>query len=319
MIHIYIPYTERFFAVNFGLFLLTKKHPEWFKYETIIESAYGSFPHCIWNGGRTLHGDKVSEEIVASTVDLYNSVGIKFRLTFTNSFVTDEHLNDEYANMILDIASESGINEVLVNNDLIRNYIENKYPGKFEFIQSVTKCDRDVNSINEACQNYKLVVIDYRDGRDDDFLNHIKDKNKAEIMLNDICNFYCTQRLEHHKDVQRFILADSDMDKARELGFVGIDCPYKFIHYAGKANLDEFKEFIEDDKLGTLTRERFEQVYDLGFRHFKIVGRDFDAYVLALTYAYYLAKDEYKKDLLQELLSKKLEEVFVELKDYYLD
>lgn len=319
MINIYIPYTSRFLAVNMNLFLLTKKHPEWFQYETNIASAYGSFAHCIWNGGRTLHGDKVTEDDVYNTMTLYNSLGIRFRLTFTNSFVTEEHLNDEYANMILDVASESGINEVLVNNDIIENYIKNKYPGKFEFIQSVTKCVRDIDIINEDCKKYKLVVIDYRDGRDDNFLKQILDKNSAEIMLNDICNFYCTQRLEHHKDVQRFILADSDIDKAREIGFVGINCPYKWIHYSGKASIKEFTEFIESDKLGTLTRERFEQVYDLGFRHFKFVGRDFDAYVLALTYAYYLSKDEYKQEFLMGILNKPLTETLEELEDYYLD
>lgn len=317
MINLYIPYTPRFLAINMNLFLLTKKHPEWFEYEANIESVYGSFPHCIWNGGRTLSGEIMTDELIDSTFILYNSLGIRFRLTFTNSFVTNEHLDNEYANKILDIASKSGINEVLVNNDIIENYIKKKYPDKFEFIQSVTKCDRNIDSINSACEKYKLVVIDYRDGRNDNFLNNIKNKDKAEIMLNDVCNFYCKQRLEHHKDVQRIIVTDYDLDKAKSIGYKGITCPYK-IHYAGKISLDEFTKFNEEDRVGSLTKERFKEVHNLGFRNYKFVGRDFDAYVVALNYTYYLAKEEFKQSFLKELLYKKFEDTLKELEEYYL-
>lgn len=317
MINIYIPYTPRFFTVNMNLFLLTKKHPDWFEYQTNISSTYGSFAHCIWNGGRTLFDDGMTLELIENTITLYNSLGIRFRLTFTNSFVTEEHLKDIFANEILDIASKSGINEILVNNDIIESYIKNKYPNKFEFIQSVTKCERNIGNINKACEKYKLVVIDYRDGRDDKFLSSIINKDKAEIMLNDICNFYCTQRLEHHKDIQRIILTDLDEDKAKEIGYKGITCPYK-IHYDGKLSLEEFKVFIEDDRVGSLTKERFNEVYELGFRNFKIVGRDFDDYVLALNYAYYLAKDEYKQKFLNELMNRSVDSILEALEDYYL-
>lgn len=317
MINIYIPYTPRFFTVNMNLFLLTKKHPDWFEYSTNISSTYGSFTHCIWNGGRTLCGDEMTPELIDNTMVLYNSLGIRFRLTFTNSFVTEEYLGDKFANEILDIASKSGINEVLVNNDIIENYIKNTYPNKFEFIQSVTKCERDIKNINEACKKYKLVVIDYRDGRDDNFLNSIVNKDKAEIMLNDICNFYCNQRLEHHNDIQKLILTDLDLDEAIKVGYKGIVCPYK-IHYSGKFSLEEFKTYIEDDKVGSLTKERFKKVYELGFRNFKVVGRDFDSHVLALNYTYYLAKDEYKQEFLKELMNKSVDSILEALEDYYL-
>mgnify|MGYP006939715907 CR=1 FL=1 len=316
MIKLYIPYTPRFLAVNLGLFLLTKEHQDWFKYDTKIESTYGSFAHCIWNGGRTLYDDHMTPELINDTILMYNSLGIRFRLTFTNSFVSDKELNDELANKILDIASESGINEILVNNNLIEKYIRSKYNDKFEFIQSVTKCERNIDNINEACKKYKLVVIDYRDNRNDNFLSKIIDKSKAEIMINDVCNFYCTQRLEHHQDIQKIILTDMDVDKAREIGFQGITCPYK-IHYSGKISLDEFDKFVEDDKTGLITEKRLSEMYDMGFRNFKVVGRDFDAAVVALNYAYYLAKDEYKQKFLGTLLYTSLETILESLEKYY--
>ena len=73
MISIYIPYTPRFFAVNMNLFILTKEHPDWFEYQTNISSTYGSFAHCIWNGGRTLYDDGMTPELIENTITLYNS------------------------------------------------------------------------------------------------------------------------------------------------------------------------------------------------------------------------------------------------------
>jgi hypothetical protein len=315
--NIYIPYTPRFLAVNMNLFLLTKEHQDWFEYDTNIASAYGSFAHCIWNGGRILSDDNMTLDLIENTIVMYNSLGIRFRLTFTNSHVTKEYLDNKFANDILDIASESGINEILVNNDILENYIKEKHQNKFEFIQSVTKCERNIDNINKACEKYKLVVIDYRDGRDDNFLNNIKNKDKAEIMLNDICNFYCKQRLEHHSDQQISILADGDIEKARELGYKGICCPYQ-IHYVGGLKFDKFGDYIKNDANGALTKERFKEVYNLGFRNFKIVGRDFDSTVLALTYAYYLSKEEYKQKFLDELLTTKLSVTLEKLEDYYM-
>lgn len=316
MIKLYIPYTPRFLAVNLGLFLLTKEHQDWFKYDTKIESTYGSFAHCIWNGGRTLYDDHMTPELIDNTILMYNSLGIRFRLTFTNSFVTDKELNNKFANEILDIASESGINEILVNNNLIEEYIKNKYSNKFEFIQSVTKCERNVDNINNACKRYKLVVIDYRDNRDNDFLSKIEDKSKAEIMINDVCNFYCKQRLEHHLDIQKLILADMDVDKAKEIGFQGIVCPYQ-IHYNGKISLSEFEKFVEDDRTGPITESRLNEMYEMGFRNFKIVGRDFDAPVVALNYAYYLAKEEHKQEFLDSLIYTNVNDILESLEKYY--
>lgn len=315
--NIYIPYTPRFFTVNMNLFLLTKEHPEWFQFDTKIVSTYGSFAYCRWNGGRLLTEDGMTDELIQNTFDLYNSLGIKFRLTFTNSFVTEEYLNDDFANRILDMASESGINEVLINNSLIKSYIENKYKNKFEFIQSVTKCDRDIDSINKSCKEFKLVVIDYRDGQDDAFLNKIIDKDKAEIMLNDICVFKCPQRLEHHLDQQRAILAGDNWELLDKLGFKGITCPYQ-IYYTGKVDMEEFKDYIERPDLGTLSKDRFIEVYNLGFRNFKVVGRDLDYDRLALHYTYYLSKDEYMTDFLKELLNTDVHNILERLDNYYL-
>lgn len=315
--NIYIPFTPRFFSLNLKLFELTKSRPELFKHKTNVVSTYGSFANCIWNGGRLLEDDGVTtEEKISAIISLYNSLGIKFRLTFTNNFVQEKHLKDKYANMILDIAAESGINEILINyNSVLEEYIKNKHPNKFEFISSVTRCERNIDNINKLCKKYKLTVIDYRDNRSNDFLNAITDKSKAEIMLNDNCNFYCESRLEHHLDQQIRILTNGNMEEAYKLGYKGIGCMYEHpVFMTGSV-----EEYASNDITGYITASRTEEIINMGFDNFKFVGRDYDAIPLAKQYSYYLIKDEYQDEVTDLLLKTAYSEVIEQLENYFID
>ena len=91
------------------------------------------------------------------------------------------NLNNKYCNLILE-CSNNGMNEILINSLELEQFLRKKYPN-FKYILSTTRCERDIFKINEATKNYDLVVIDYRDNRNLNFLNAIEDKSKIEIAV----------------------------------------------------------------------------------------------------------------------------------------
>lgn len=57
--------------------------PQWFYDDFKISAAYGSFPNCIWNGGRATF-DGVNRPMMDKIIEEMNNRGIAIRFTFTN-------------------------------------------------------------------------------------------------------------------------------------------------------------------------------------------------------------------------------------------
>ena len=57
--------------------------PQWFYDDFKISAAYGSFPNCIWNGGR-VGFDKITRPVMDVVIQELNKRGIAVRYTFTN-------------------------------------------------------------------------------------------------------------------------------------------------------------------------------------------------------------------------------------------
>jgi len=111
------------------------------KYYNIV--LYNGFNNCVWNGGRILD-EKI--QITEMDIDTYNKFGISIGLTFTNSLLTKEHLNDKNGNELLKNLLISSIkynikNEIIINSDILYDYIITKYPESkqwFTFVYSIT-------------------------------------------------------------------------------------------------------------------------------------------------------------------------------------
>ena len=73
---------------------LFREHREYFYDWCEIGSIYGAPSDCIWGGGRTSFGDADAEKVL----DLMQEYKISARLTFSNSLLREEHLQDRKCN-----------------------------------------------------------------------------------------------------------------------------------------------------------------------------------------------------------------------------
>ena len=282
MINFYLPDFYYNYNLNIKLINLLKEHPEYFHDGIQIGAVYGSFPGAIWNGGRLMSGISDKNNIV-NTILGFNNLGIPVRFTFTNCLVKDTQVYDTYCNLIMECAN-NGINEVLVNAPVLEEYLRDKYPN-FKYLLSTTRCERDVNKINEACNDYYLVVPDFRDNVNFDYLNQLANKDKIELLINAYCDPDCQIREYHYEQLGTDQMSFSDAST-----FFGCSAMQRPFHEAL-----ELPTVIKVDDL-------YGKYVDMGFSNFKIEGRTLHTYEVIESYVYYMAKPEYKDLVRHELV-----------------
>ena len=284
-INFYIPDFYYKFDLNIELIKTIKTHPEYFYDNIHIGAVYGSFPGAIWNGGRMMHGIASSENI-CNTIQAFNDLDIPVRFTFTNCLLDATHVYDTYCNLIMN-AANNGKNEVLVNAPVLEEYLREKYPN-FKYILSTTRCERDVNKINMACMDYDLVVADYRDNINDEFLCQLSHKEKIELLINAYCYPNCSHRQEHYKSLSQKQLNFNEM----------IACDYGKqcdVPSMGFYDSFHFQTVIKTDAL-------YGKYIDMGFSNFKIEGRTLHTLDIIESYVYYLVKPEFKDFVRYQLI-----------------
>lgn len=283
----YLPDFFYKFKLNNEIVDLTQKHPEYFYDGIKIGAVYGSFPGAIWNGGRKCLGFTDFDNI-ESTISKFNDRGVPIRFTFTNCLIEESHLQDTYCNLIMELGN-NGMNGVIINSELLENYLREKYP-KYQYILSTTRCERNIDKINQYCTEYDMVVSDYRDNHNFDFLGQIKDKSKIELLINAYCSPDCKRRKEHYDYLssdQLNFRRTSPMDKV-------FACP---------TYNRSFYEALELDSV-IKNGELYSTYSNLGFENFKIEGRSNSIYDVIESYIYYLVKPEYKDQVRLFLLKR---------------
>lgn len=278
-IKFYLPSFTKNLSLNLALIESKKRHSECYNENIEFVSLFGSFPNAIWNGGRCEFG-KIDIPKFQEIVKYVNSLGISIRYTFTNCLIEKKHLSDEYCNKLMEICN-NGKNEVLVNSPLLEIYLRTNYPD-FKYILSTTTLTRSVKSINEACKKYDLVVADYRDVKNEDFLHGVTMRDKVEILLNESCLLDCMYRKKHYEEISRaqLNLIDSDAEKL---------CRYN--------NISKFKEaYISKDTMYNI-------LVPLGYINYKIRGREMNPNKLLREYFAYLVKPQYVKEIYNDIKS----------------
>lgn len=269
----YLPDFYYHYNLNIELITLLKSKPEYFYDNIEIGAVYGSFPGAIWNGGRWLSGITNYDNIKA-TIDGFNNLNVPIRFTFTNCLLEDTHVYDAYCNLITK-AANNGFNEIIVNSPMLEAYLRDKYPD-YKYILSTTRAIRGLDEINSLSDKYHLIVTDYRDNPNDDFLLGIQQKDKVELLINEYCSPNCPKRAEHYR---RY--AEAQLQFASTFNMVCVNgC----------------KTFFETLKYPTVIKveDLYSKYIDMGFSHFKIVGRSVPMIDVIESYVYYLAKPEFK-------------------------
>lgn len=275
-VYFYIPGIATMFEINFMLVKRLTEHPDHFYDGVRIGAIFGTVPGAIWNGGRVERGH-INQDGLQLLKEFHDCTGIPYRWTWTNPTITSSELKDAYCNRVTAMF-EDGINEILVNNDMMEDYIRATYP-QYPIISSTTKRITTIQELqSELEKDYKLVVLDYDFNNQWDMLTQISCPEKCEILINPVCNPKCPFRSQHYHEIglrqkgeQGECLAEID------------DCPAQYRHMDAIQKLPTF-----------ISREDLWNKYvPAGFRHFKIEGRALCPLKPIEWYLYYMVKPEY--------------------------
>lgn len=264
-------------------------HKEMYNEKAYIYGFYGNFPFCTWDGGRIFHEyTPASVEKMEEILDFYNNKHQKIiRFVYTNSLLKEEDLYDRYNNIATDIFNRNN-NEIVLNSELLYNYISNKYTN-YNFISSTTKCILDINEIKEELNNdkYLMVCLDYNLNHNYQLFNNLSDreKDKVELLVNPHCGPACQFRKEHYK-----LNSISSLNYGKLYNMRGCNIDNNNIFWPRNWNTQ-----IDENEI-------FDYYLKNGFHFFKLEGRTWTDYTLLLTIAKYIIKSEYQFAFIEGIL-----------------
>lgn len=285
MLYFYLPGMFEKYMFNQYFIEIWKAKPEYFRKGIKIGAVYGCFPTTVWNGGRNELA-ATSKEIVQMVLKYFNDQHIPCRFTYTNNQLKECHLYDTFGNLCLTLA-HNGLNEVLVNSELLEEYIRKNYP-KYPIIASTTKCIKTTEQVLEALKrDYKLIVLDYNMNNTEELFN-LPQKDKYELLVNAYCIDNCPNRERHYDYISKQQLEFSQNNWV---------CPNGAIHFK---DLFGRKNFITVEDL-------YGKYADAGFKHFKLEGRTHNNVDLLESYLYYMVKSKYREEV-RRLMVQRIEQ-----------
>ena len=287
-----------------------------------ITSLHGSYS-CKYNGGRTALYFNFKNNI-KDKIKHFNDLGIGIKLTFSNSEIHKDTINEEEMRWYLDILNEiKGIgNGIICINDDFAKEVKKQYPD-LELVASHVKMEAEtrmgvtdtVDYYNSKFDLYDIVVFNTYRAFDDDFLSKINHPEKVEFIVNHTCTTNCPYAKYHHllidklqkqkikfnNNINLFRTDPETIEIKKEIDKLLFECA-------------KIKQENDYDKLikQTLNRAEINHLNNtFGINRFKIEGRDlstseFNKYL----YTYLLNNDSFFDKMLIDYdnLNKKKEE-----------
>ena len=281
----HLPGLFEFYDLYKAFLPLWRDHREYFYDWCEIGSIYGAPSGCLWGGGRVGFGDAEPAKVAA----LVKEYGISARLTFSNSLIREEHLDDAQCNELCKMFECLKNNGIIVYSDLLLNYIKAKYPG-FYFVSSTTKVITDFKEFEAELNRdeFSYVVPDFRLNKQFDKLNMLTNaqKQKVEFLCNECCWFGCYDRKNCYENVSRKSL--------------GEDCEdHKCVSPTAQRGY-RFSDAMKSP--GFIGIDDIQHVFaPAGFRHFKIEGRSLGSAIILEFLLYYMTKPEHQLKVREEI------------------
>lgn len=282
MLNFHIPDFFLHFNLNISLLKLINDKPYMFYDDFKIGAVFGNFPNCTWNGGSLINGPHLSHKEQTRISNTFNSLGVPLRLTMTNPLIEERDCYDRYANYIMENLN-NGFNQVLVSSPILEDYIRTEYPD-YPIVRSILST-KDI--YYDDSDRYIMSVLRKHKNNDLDLLRKIDNKDKIELLVNEICEESCPRTYSHYEAYAKKQMYEDNK------GELPLKCSYnrEFI----------FKKFRESPLC--LTREKIKNIYEpMGFKNFKISGRTKDGSVV-IFYAHYFVKPDYKDDFISMMLN----------------
>jgi len=186
----------------------------------------------------------------------------------------------------MDLA-DNGMNQVLVNREVLENYLVGKYPN-FKYISSTTKRIKDLDTFKKELEKgYFMCVLDYDLNHNEEVLSALEpEASRVEILVDEVCYSNCPKRSEHYKD-------ESKMQLTFDVG-TAFDC-------ANKRTDPSFAESMK--RPAFISNEEIGSYIERGFCNFKLVGRGLPMQMVKDSYMYYLVKPEHRDFISKKLIS----------------
>ena len=268
--------------LNLFFLKLLKDNPSYFKKDVKIKSVYGNFQFCIFDGGRIFQQyHHACKEDIEEYLYKYNEIyKVAVRFIFTNPIIKKEYFTDRFCNLILKLG-ENDLNEIVVNNEDLQKYIQDKYP-KYKFISSTTKCLNNINDFKQELNKdkYFMVCLDYNLNHNKKLLESLsqQEKEKCEFLVNAICPSGCPFRKEHYRLNGAFSLT-----YGKKYSLPGCSI-------FGNTLLPKDKTHINNIE----PEELFDYYSKNGFKYFKLEGRTLSTMENICNYTKYMIKPEYQ-------------------------
>ena len=279
-VYYHLPGLFEFYELYRVFLPVFREHREYFYDWCEIGSIYGAPSDCIWGGGRTSFGDADPQKVLA----LMQEYKISASLTFSNSLLRKEHLQDRKCNALCELFEKQMEveNGVILHSELLLNYLQKTYPN-FYFVSSTTKVLTDFQRLLEEVnrEEFRYVVPDFRLNKMFDKLNPMSDsqKEKVEFLCNECCWFGCKDRKACYESVSRKNLGESCQEH---------DC-----HAPGAEGGYLFSKALTNP--GFISATDIKDVYQpMGFSNFKIEGRGLGSALILEFLLYYMTRPEYQ-------------------------
>jgi len=255
------------------------------EYEINLPKAniFGS-PKCAWDGGRC---STVFQQLDSKTIlrifGYVTELNAIPALTFSRTNVTKDDLDDEYSNLILDIALEIGA-KFIVCSDILKDYIREK-KADAHIISSVIKpvlrfhgkdkveeptFEVETNFYNKLLKEYDMVVVrpEYCEALAE-APEAIDDISRIEVLINQVCIKDCPKMPDHYRYYENY-----DLSKMTNEVFECSKMKYSL---------------SEQMKNTTALREStINKLCSSGVKHLKLEGRGIEVDIIQLMYLTYV-------------------------------
>ena len=230
-----------------------------------VKYLYGS-PQVLWNGGRVLFKDHgPTMDIVEAELAGAADRGITPLLTFSATRMTEEWLRDRRCNDVM-AALNAVRGGVIVVDPMLQRHIETNYPDVTVHMSVILstfakKEERTPDFYRALSRRGAQYVLHPDDNFDRDLLAQVPKEN-AVLLINERCGFGCPQRAEHFRSTTE------DMPKVLAGDYAHLSRFLDRCPYTPDRKQAEMKERNE-----TLSVAETVELYNMGFRTFKLQGR----------------------------------------------
>ena len=290
-----------------------------------IHTIHGSYL-TKYNGGRlALYRQDLNK--VLDKIESYNKQGIGIKLTFSNSYMTKDVFEEKELNEYLEVLNNTPNidNGIICSVNDFADYIHKNYPNvkvTASYVKMASETRLGVTDTtdyyNKQFNIYDNVVMNTFRAFDDEFLKEIKYPDRVEFIVNNSCNCNCPISAQHYKltyELCRNIdkVYNERRNLTRNPTLYKLNNQLKEI--SDNCNERKKKHDIDQIKYQFINRDEINHLSTLGFKQFKLEGRDlhmvetlqtFYLYIIdtqSLFWKYYLKPTE---EQIEEWRSRKL-------------